>query len=89
MDDSASIFCARVMRGTDSIEKVVTPRAASFAINSVLRAGLMKVTSVEPVWSKSASSPAGPVCGSRTLTTMSALANRSFTSPRTVAPAAV
>ena len=70
IDDSASSFCAREMRGTLSIASTVAFVAASCCISSGFCAGQMKLTSVCP----RASAPTSAVLGARTLKTMSALA---------------
>jgi hypothetical protein len=74
IDDSASIFCARVMRGTNSMTNVVTPFAASRSISSGLRPGFRNETSTTPERSRSASWPAGIAMGSRTFAITSARA---------------
>ena len=59
--DSASIRCARVMRGTASIASTVTLRAASRSSSSLFCAGQMKLISVAPGFRRSTSClpPAG------------------------------
>ena len=71
IEDSASIFCAREMRGTLSIASTVALRAASCCISSGFCAGQMKLTSVVALAHAAATSAA---LGARTLKTMSALA---------------
>jgi hypothetical protein len=71
MDDSASIFCAREMRGTMSIATTVAPRsAASFSIASFW-AGQKKEISVCPLVRRATSDSSG----SRTLITTSTAAD--------------
>ena len=53
---SASIFWARVMRGTQSIAKTVAVRAVSLSSSSLFWAGQMKPTSTAPFFSRSGSS---------------------------------
>ena len=48
IDDSASSFCAREMRGTLSIASTVSLRPASCCMSSGFCAGQMKLTSVLP-----------------------------------------
>ena len=79
-DESASIGCARVIRGTDSSANAVTPRAASASTPAWSESGSRKAISSWPERSRSRSS----ADGLRTLTTPSA----SHGSP-SVAPASV
>ena len=60
--DSASSFCARVMRGTASIASTVSLRAASRSTSALFCAGQMKLISVAARLSRSASCspPAAP-----------------------------
>ena len=81
IDESASSFCAREMRGTLSIARTVAFLCASACISSGFCAGQMKLTSVWP-WRIAAISL---WLGARTLNTMSALDQ---TSPTISAPAA-
>ena len=67
MDDNASSFCAREMRGTLSIASTVSPRPASLCMSSGFCAGQMKLTSVVPGLSDAISSGSG----ARTLKTRS------------------
>ncbi len=81
MLESTSIDCARAIRGTMSIEKLVTPAAASFWARAGWASGERIATRIEPFRSNGSSSPEG----GWTLSTMSAAA----TSPRpgtTLAP---
>ena len=66
-EDSASIDCARVMRGMASIAKLVTPRSASARTVSAAVSGWRKPTSTEP----SASRPISSALGGATFTTTS------------------
>jgi len=68
IDDSASIFCARLIRGTQSIASTVTLRAASLSTSSAFSAGNKNEISVAPSRSCATSSS----FGGRTLRTMSA-----------------
>ena len=74
--DSASSFCARVMRGTASIANTVTLRAASRSTSALFCAGQMKLMRIVPGLSRSASCAAVRAARSagRTLRTMSASA---------------
>ena len=73
--DSASSFCARVMRGTASIANTVSLCAASRSSSGLFCAGQMKLISVAPGLSRSASlPPPGRAIGCRTFRTMSASA---------------
>ena len=83
IEDSASSFCAREMRGTLSIASTVAFLPARACISSGFCAGQMKLTRVAP-WRRRATSP---VLGARTLNTMSALSQRRAASV-TCAPAA-
>src|SRR5919197_920166 len=69
IDESASSFCAREMRGTLSIASTVAFFAASASMSSGCCAGQMKLTSVAPSRSITTSSTSG----GRTLKTMSAV----------------
>ena len=70
---SASIFWARVMRGTQSMPSTVALRAASISTTGLLMAGQMNEMSVAPSLSRSASClPSGRSVGVRTLRMMSA-----------------
>ena len=53
--DSASMRCARVMRGIASIASTVALRAASFSTRSLFCAGQMKPISIAPGFRRSAS----------------------------------
>ena len=55
IDDSASIFCARVMRGTWSIAIAVAFAAAIFSTSSLFFPGHKKLINVAPGRSSSAS----------------------------------
>ena len=70
IDESASSFCAREMRGTLSIASTVAFLAASCCRSSGFCAGQMKLTSVPP----SRSSATSSLPGARTLKTMSDIA---------------
>ncbi len=73
--DSASIRCARVMRGTASIASTVTLRAASRSSSSLFCAGQTKLISVAPSFSSSTSClPPAIAIGCRTFSTTSASA---------------
>ena len=64
IEDSASIFCAREMRGTASMASTVAPRAATCSSNARFCAGQKKLMRVLPVVSRSAScSPDLPTPG--------------------------
>ena len=67
MDDSASIFWAREMRGTLSMASTVSPRPASCCMSSGFWAGQTKLTSVVPGLIRGISS----AVGARTLKTRS------------------
>ena len=84
IEESASSFCAREMRGTLSIASTVAFLAASCCRRSGFCAGQMKLTSVPP----SRSSPTSSLPGPRTLKTMSAFAQRRARSVTISAPAA-
>ena len=84
IDDSASSFCAREMRGTLSIASTVAFRAASCCSRSGFCAGQMKLTSVPP----SRSRPTSSRLGARTLKTMSDVAQSLARSSTISAPAA-
>jgi len=84
IDDSASSFCARDMRGTLSIARTVHFLEASCFNSSGFCAGQMKLTSVIPSRIRFTSS----AVGARTLKTMSALDQRLAASGTIVAPAA-
>jgi hypothetical protein len=81
IEDSASSFCAREMRGTLSIASTVACRAASACISCAFCAGQMKLTRVAP----SRRRPSSSALGARTLKRISALAQTLLT---TSAPAA-
>ena len=83
IDDSASSFCAREIRGTLSIASTVAFLAASCCRSSGFCAGQMKLTSVPPSRSRPTSSP----FGARTLKTMSDVAQSRALSATTSAPA--
>ena len=80
-DDSASIDCARVIRGMDSIANATTPWAASRSIPAWSVSGCRKPIRTAPV----RSFPASSTVGFCTLTTTSA----SHALSATVAPASV
>jgi hypothetical protein len=84
IEESASIFCARDMRGTLSIASTVAFFAARLFSSSGFCAGQMKDTSV--CCSRMASTSSGP--GARTLKTMSARDHTAAASGTTMAPAA-
>ncbi len=84
IDESASSFCAREMRGTLSIASTVAFLAASCCSSSGFCAGQMKLTSVPPSRSSATSSAVGP----RTLNTMSDIAHNPAPSATISAPAA-
>jgi hypothetical protein len=84
IDDSASSFCAREMRGTLSIASTVARRAASCCMRSGFCAGQMKLTSTPP----SRSRPTSSAFVARTLKTRSAIAHNAFRSATISAPAA-
>jgi hypothetical protein len=85
----ASSFCAREMRGTASIAITVTRRALRRSIRSGFCAGQMKLSSVVPSRSRSAScTPSCGFCsGARTFSTMSAPAHSARVSATISAPA--
>ena len=83
IDDNASIFCARVMRGIWSIASALTWRAAIRAMRSWFLAGQRKLMSVAPDVSWSAS----VALGGCTFNSTSAAAHRAALSPTIVAPA--
>ncbi len=85
IDDSASIFCARLMRGTMSMATTVAPRSATSFRSASFCAGQKKLISVWPWRSSFASFSSGP----RTLTSTSAAATTALASFRTSTPAAV
>ena len=74
IDDSASIFCARVMRGTWSMAIAVTLPAASRSTSALFLPGHRKLIRVAPGRSRSASwtSSVGCCSGGWTFRTMSA-----------------
>lgn len=74
IEESASIFCARVMRGTWSIASTVSFFSAILARSGSFCAGQRKLTRVCPSLVRSSSSlpSAGCAIGGRTLSTMSA-----------------
>src|SRR3954468_24843973 len=84
MEESASSFCARDMRGTLSIASTVARRAARSRSRSGFCAGQRKLTSVWPSRIMRTSS----AFGARTLKTMSAPDHTAAASGTTVAPAA-
>ena len=84
IEESASSFCAREMRGTLSIASTVAFLAASASINCGFCAGQMKLTRIVPARISSTSA----MLGARTLKMMSALAHRRPASPTISAPAA-
>ncbi len=83
IDDSASIFCAREMRGTWSMAMAFTLRAAMRSIRSLFLTGHRKLMSIAPAFSRSTSSAVGGC----TFTRMSAAPQRAARSGTTVAPA--
>jgi len=84
IDESASSFWAREIRGTLSIASTVALRAASDFRSSGFCAGQRKLTSIAP----SRSRPTSSAEGGRTLNTMSDVAQRRATSSTISAPAA-
>ncbi len=84
IEESASSFCAREMRGTLSIASTVAFFAASACINSGFCAGQIKLTSACPGRIR----PTSAVLGARTLKTMSARDHRLAASATISAPAA-
>src|SRR5919197_893555 len=84
IDESASSFCAREMRGTLSIASTVAFFAASASMSSGCCAGQMKLTSVAPSRSITPSSTSG----GRTLKTMSAVTHSCSGAGMISAPAA-
>ena len=84
IEESASSFCAREMRGTLSIASTVAFFAASCFSSSGFCAGQMKLTSVPPSRIRPTSSALGP----RTLKTMSDAAHSSAAVSTISAPAA-
>ena len=83
IDDSASIFCARVMRGIWSIAMAWTFRAARRSMSALFFTGHRKLMSMEPGFSRSASSGVGGC----TLSRRSAVDQSAAVSGTTVAPA--
>ncbi len=84
MEESASSFCAREMRGTLSIASTVAFFAASCCMSSGFCAGQIKETSAPPSRIRPTSAALGP----RTLKTISEAAH-SFAASETIsAPAA-
>ena len=83
MDDSASIFCARLMRGTMSIASTVIFLAFSAASISSFWAGQMNEIRVLP----SGAAAISASDGARTLTMTSACSHRSAAVSTTVTPA--
>ena len=83
IEDSASIFWARVMRGTWSIASTVTLRAASRSTRSLFLPGQRKLMSTAPGFSRSTSS----ALGGCTLSSTSASDHSAAPSAVTVAPA--
>jgi hypothetical protein len=88
---NASIFCARVTRGTWSIASTVARRSPSRCTSSWFAAGQMKLTSVADGCSRSASWCPSAVSssGGRTFSTISASRQRATVSLTTRAPAAM
>jgi hypothetical protein len=84
IDDKASIFCAREMRGTMSIATAVAPRALTTSSKSGFWAGQKKLIRVWPLRNASASGTSGP----RTLTSTSAAATTAAALGSTCTPAA-
>src|SRR5262245_16980819 len=84
MDESASSFCAREMRGTLSIASTVVFFSANRFMRSGFCAGQMKETSVAP----GRMSPTSSGEGARTLKTTSDLAHSDAASAAMSAPAA-
>jgi hypothetical protein len=87
---SASSFCAREMRGTQSIASTVAPRCVSRSSIAICCAGQTKPISVACFFSSAASSTPrlGWTCGGRTLITTSTEAHRLAASTM-AAPAAL
>ena len=88
-DDSASMDCARAMRGMASMLKAVMRFLAWSSVSSGLSSGWRNAISAEPSASRSAScSPRSTFgIGWRTFTTTSAFPNSSAVSDTIVAPA--
>ena len=84
-DDNTSIFCARVVRGMNSMLMALMPRSASFWTKSFSLNGSSRLTWMHPDLS-SAISPTG---GLRRRSTMSPDPNSALRSAVIVAPAAV
>ena len=84
IDDSASIFWARLIRGTMSMASTVMPLAFMRASSSSLAAGHTKETRVLPSGDASTSC----IVGSRTLTTTSAALHSAAAESTTSTPAA-
>jgi hypothetical protein len=84
IEERASSFCAREIRGTLSIASTVAFFADSRCINSGFCAGQTKETSVVP----SRIMPISSVDGARTLKTMSDFAHSAAFPSTTAAPAA-
>jgi hypothetical protein len=83
IDDSASMACARVMRGTNSIEKVVSPCSSAGTNSPGSSSGRRKLSTTAPFLSRLKSSAEGLLIPTRT----SADPSNSFRSATTVAPA--
>ena len=84
---SASIFCARVMRGMASMASTVALRSARWDTSSLLWPGQMKEMRAPPSFMRSASClPSVRSMGARTLRIRSASAYRVAASGTTVAP---
>ena len=84
MDDSASIFCARLMRGTMSMASTVMSLAFIFSSCSSLEAGQTKPIRILPSGAASISC----AVGSRTLTITSAFFQSSAAEDTISTPAA-
>ena len=82
-EESASIFCARVVRGTISMHTVVTPRCASAATSGPSLNGSRKLTCTAP----SGSSATASADGLRTRSTTSDATTAESMSATTSAPA--
>jgi len=83
IDDSASIFCARVIRGTWSMAIAVAPRAARRSMSAAFFPGHRKLISTAPALRRSASSGLGGC----TLSSTSAPDHSAAVSVAMVAPA--
>ena len=84
MDDNASIFCARDIRGTASIAMTVPPSLAACSSRSGFPPGLKKLISVLPGPMRDSSSSPGVL----TLATISACVHSVSASATTPTPAA-